>query len=95
MSSLINNALQSTADVVTLNQVRPSSDKRETPVAKELPLSTGKPITLPEDVVTLSSEVRGESVTSSPKKSSIPVSQDEKQALLGPHSTPKGFSVYG
>ena len=95
MSSLINNALQTPADIVTLNQVRPSSVKHETPVQKDTPRSSGKPITLPEDVVTLSSTNRSEAAISSPKKPSVAVSLDEKQALLGSNFTPKSISIYG
>lgn len=94
MAPLINNALQIPADVVTLNQVRPSSDKHETPANKEIPRSSGTPITLPEDVVTLSSAIRGEGTTSTKKKPSVAVSLDEKQALLGSDFSRKDFSVY-
>ncbi|MFA7061831.1 MAG: hypothetical protein WC156_13570 [Pedobacter sp.] len=94
MSSLINNALQPSVDVVTLNQVRLSSVKNEISSNKINPRNDTS-ITLPEDVVTLSSANRGEGATSSQKKPSVAVSHDEKQALLASDFSPKGFSVYG
>jgi hypothetical protein len=94
MSSLINNALQPSVDVVTLNQVRLSSVKNEISSNKINPRNDTS-ITLPEDVVTLSSANLGEGATSSQKKPSVAVSHDEKQALLASYFSPKGFSVYG
>ena len=95
MSSLINSTSQTPADVVTLNQVRSPSVKKEAPAGKEIPRSTAAPITLPEDVVTLSSAVKGEDGAATKKTPSVAVSNDEKQALLSPDFTSKGFSVYG
>ena len=95
MSSLVNNALQTPADVVTLNRLRPSSVKSNASGGKEITGSGGTPITLPEDVVNLSPAIRGESATSTQKKPSVAVSHDEKQALLASKLTVKGFSVYG
>lgn len=94
MSSLVNNALQNTADVVTLNQVRPPAVKNETPTGNEIPRSSGKPITLPEDVVTLSSVIPDEGAAPTPKKPSVAVSLDEKQALLNSDFSRKNFSIY-
>ena len=95
MSPLINSTHQTSAYIVTLNKVRASSVKKEAPAGKEIPRSSAAPITLPEDVVTLSSDVKGEDATSTKKKPSVAVSNDEKQALLASDFTPKGFSVYG
>jgi ABC-type Na+ efflux pump permease subunit len=91
----INNTLNSTADVVSLDKVRSSSDKNNKSTGKETPRSTGKPITLPEDIVTLSPEIRGEGAEPAKKKPSVAVSADERQALLKSVTTSKGFSVYG
>jgi len=95
MSSLINSTRQTPADVVTLNQVRASSVKKETPTGKEISRSTAAPITLPEDVVILSSAVKGEDGAATKKIRSVAVSNAEKKALLSSDFTPKGFSVYG
>ncbi len=93
MSSLINSPRQTPADVVT--QVRSPSVKKEALAGKENPRSTAAPITLPEDVVTLSSAVKGEDAAATKKIPSVAVSNAEKQALLSSVFTPKGFSVYG
>ena len=63
--------------------------KRSTP-KKAVPHPAGQPIILPEDIVTLSTDVKPDAVL----KPSKPVTAEEKVALLGPNSDQYGYSVY-
>lgn len=65
--------------------------RNEAPLRKAAAGSTGKPLLLPEDVVNLSAASRSGDV----QKPSIPVTSDEKSALLGSNNQQYGFSVYG
>ncbi len=97
MSSSISNATQTPTDVVTLQQVRrPSAPRKETPSGKAPQRSTASNITLPEDVVTLSTSSRSKAEASllAKKKPSLPVTADEKQALLSAGSDKNGFSIH-
>jgi hypothetical protein len=64
----------------------------ETAAVKRVTPAANQSLTLPDDIVTLST-----SPEDSPKnmKPSQPVSREEKQALLQPGSSQGGFSVYG
>ena len=55
----------------------------------------GKALTLPEDIVTLSTAQPVGYVPAKTMKPSQPVSPDEKNALLGMDSSQYTFSVYG
>lgn len=96
MSSSISNATQTPTDVVTLKQVRRPTTRKETPSGKEPKSSTASNITLPEDVVTLSSSSRSKAEASllAKKKPSLAVTADEKQALLSAGSSKEGFSIH-
>lgn len=97
MSSSISNATQTPTDVVTLKQVRRPTTRKETPSGKEPKSSTASNITLPEDVVTLSSSSRSKAEEASllaKKKPSLAVTADEKQALLSAGSSKEGFSIH-
>ena len=77
---------------VVLRQQAAHSSESEKRVSGKAPAAAAQPLTLPEDVVTLSSSDNN----SFPKrKASQPVSNEEKQALLGKDSPRDGFSVYG
>lgn len=94
MTSLINSTSKTPADIVAPNQIRSSAAKKKTHAEKETSRTVSTPLTLPEDIVTLSSNNVGES-TASPKKSpSVAVSNDERQALLGGDSSANHISVY-
>jgi hypothetical protein len=63
---------------------------------KKAHLKIVRPITLPEDVVTFTdSNGSGTQAAPAGKNSSLPVTNAEKKALLGPHPTGYNFSIYG
>lgn len=68
-----------------------AAGRNETAQRKSTAGNTGKPLLLPEDIVTLSTTSRSEV----DQKPSIPVTSDEKNALLGSNNQQYGFSVYG
>jgi hypothetical protein len=84
--SLTKNVLQDSVLVASAQQTKRHSSQSKTQEKPVLQASTGTPLVLPEDVVTLSS------INSTGKKSSQPVTSDEKKALLDPNYS---FSVYG
>jgi hypothetical protein len=91
MQSPLRDATQSAPSVVPHKQVERSSVSVTT-VVRKAATATTQPLSLPEDVVTLSSSHDG----SSPKmKASQPVSNEEKKALLKIKSPRGSFSVYG
>jgi hypothetical protein len=91
MQSPLRDATQPTPSVVPRQQATHPSES-ETTVSGKATKAATQPLSLPEDVVTLSSSDDG----SSPKrKASQPVSNEEKQALLKVKSPRGGFSVYG
>ena len=64
----------------------------ETTVSGKAAMAVSQPLTLPEDVVTLSSSPGGSSLQ---RKASQPVSNEERQALLKLKTPRDSFSVYG
>lgn len=88
MSSPVRDITQSTA-VVTLRQPSELPSLNE---AAAVTKAATQPLSLPDDIVTLSS-LREES--SPTKKASQPVSIEERKALLAPNSPRKNFSAYG
>jgi len=90
MHSLLREATQSSPGVV-LRQHSAHPSKDETTVPGKATAAATQPLSLPEDVVTLSSSNHDPSPR---RKASQPVSNEEKQALLG-NNPREGFSVYG
>jgi hypothetical protein len=86
-TSLVNNALQNPASIVSLQKAQRQStlSKKQEKTAESS--VSGAALVLPEDIVTLSSK----SNSSTAKKASQPVTSDEKKALLDPNFN---FSVY-
>ncbi len=91
MQSPLRGATQSAPAVVPHKQVERSSASVTTAVRKATTATT-QPLSLPEDVVTLSSSRDG---TAPKREASQPVSNEEKKALLKIKSPRDSFSVYG
>jgi hypothetical protein len=91
MQSPLYDATQPSPAVVPRQQgAHPSGS--ETTVSGKAAMAATPPLSLPEDVVTLSSPHDG---SSPQKKASQPVSNEERQALLNVNPPGAGFSVYG
>lgn len=92
----VSNANQTPADVVTLKQVQSSTSRKETSAGKAAQRPAAAAITLPEDVVTLSSSSRSKAEDSllAKRNPSQAVTIDEKQALLGATADRNGFSIH-
>jgi hypothetical protein len=97
MNSSVQNDLQTPVVVEPDLTVTLSSSRHESAREEEKAHNNGeKDISITEDVVSFSdaSKPRTEADPSN-KQSSLPVSNSEKKALLGPVRSRRGFSVYG
>ncbi|GFE61413.1 hypothetical protein AOG2_20000 [Geobacter sp. AOG2] len=91
MQSSISDVIESAPGVVSPQQAkRPTMN--ETAGGRKTATVTPQLLSLPEDVVTLSSSSEGAPPA---KKTSQPVSNEERKALLHPNSPHSSFSVYG
>jgi len=87
----VSGTTQSTSGVISLRQAE-QRQVNQAPVAGKTAKGTARTLTLPEDIVTLSSSPEG---TPPAKKASKPVNNEERKALLHPSSPQNNFSVYG
>jgi len=91
MQSSVRDVTQTTPGMIPRQQAEEPS-ATGTVVARKSAAAATQPLSLPEDVVTLSSSPKG---ILSEKKASQPVSSEEKKALLHPNTSRTSFSVYG
>ncbi len=89
MTNPVSNSLQNPVDAAALIQAPRSAVGNEAKAANFQSTSRSSALSLPEDIVTLSS------TQAAAKTPSQPVSPDEKRALLGADNRQYGFSVYG
>ena len=96
MCPSITTELTSPADIIALSKARRLIGQSESGPDRQAP-AKGRALTLPEDVVTLSSHQTGSSKTLLPvrKMTSLPVTPSEKKALLGADPPPYRLSIYG
>jgi len=88
-SPLLDATRQSPTVAPRQQEAHPSAS--EAKVSGKAAMAATQPLSLPEDVVTLSSSLDD---SAHKRKASQPVSNEEKQALLG-NNPQDGFSVYG
>ncbi len=91
MQSSVSGITQATSALMSRQQAE-QLPVNEAVAAGKAALPTAQSLTLPEDIVTLSSSSGGAPPA---KKASKPVSNEERKALLHPQPSRNGFSVYG
>jgi hypothetical protein len=96
MNPSITTDLKSPADIIALSKARRLSGQSESGPDRQARVR-GRALTLPEDVVTLSSHQTDSSMPLPPvrKMKSLPVTSSEKNALLGADTPPYRLSIYG
>lgn len=85
---------QSAAEIIALSKARRMAGREGTGTTRQ-PAAGAPASTLPEDVVTLSSQQPAPDPAPLRKTASQPVTPVEKRALLGPDNTPYKLSIYG
>lgn len=96
MRSSITTNLTDPADIIALSKARRQAGQAGSGSVRPPPPG-GKVLTLPEDVVTLSSHQADPDTPSVPLRTmkSLAVTPTEKKALLGPETPPSRLSIYG
>jgi hypothetical protein len=96
MSSTIATDIKTPADIIALSKTRRLGGQTESGSERQAH-ARGRALTLPEDVVTFSSQLTDSDTPplAVSKMASLPVTPSEKKALLGSDTPPFRLSIYG